>query len=76
VTRSAIVERLPALGYELCEGTYEVADLAAANEAFTSSSVREVMPAVVLDGEPIGDGRPGPAARALQEELRRCASSS
>jgi branched-subunit amino acid aminotransferase/4-amino-4-deoxychorismate lyase len=76
VTRSAIVERLPGLGYELCEGTYEVGELAGADEAFTSSSVREVMPAVALDGEPIGDGRPGPAARALQEELRRCASSS
>jgi branched-subunit amino acid aminotransferase/4-amino-4-deoxychorismate lyase len=76
VTRAVIVESLPSLGYELQEGTYGVDELAGADEAFTSSSVREVMPAVSLDGEPIGDGTPGPAARALQEELRRCASSS
>jgi len=38
--------------------------MATADEAFTTSSVREVMPAVSLDGRPIGDGTPGPAARA------------
>jgi branched-subunit amino acid aminotransferase/4-amino-4-deoxychorismate lyase len=35
--------------------------------------VREVMPAVALDGQAIGEGVPGPAARALQAELRRLA---
>ena len=44
------------------EGAFPLADLAGADEAFTSSSVREVMPAVELDGTPLGDGRPGPAA--------------
>jgi 4-amino-4-deoxychorismate lyase len=76
VTRAVLVERLPALGYELREGKFEVEELAAADEAFASSSVREVMPVVALDGTPIGDGAPGQAARALQQELRRCASSS
>jgi branched-subunit amino acid aminotransferase/4-amino-4-deoxychorismate lyase len=76
VTRAAIVERLPALGFELHEGAYQIEELAGADEAFTSSSVREVMPAVELDGRPIGDGEPGPAASALHGELRRCASSS
>lgn len=75
VTRAVIVECLPALGYELHEGTYTVDELAGAEEAFTSSSVREVMPAVALDGRPIGDGTPGPAARALQAEVRRLAGS-
>jgi branched-subunit amino acid aminotransferase/4-amino-4-deoxychorismate lyase len=76
VTRTVIVERLPALGYELHEGTYTVDELAGADEAFTSSSVRELMPAVALDGRPIGDGTPGPAARALQAELRRLAGEA
>jgi branched-subunit amino acid aminotransferase/4-amino-4-deoxychorismate lyase len=35
--------------------------------------VREVMPVVALDGDPIGDGRPGEAAQALQAALRRAA---
>ncbi len=55
------------------EGTYPVAELAVAEEAFTSSSVREVMPVVELDGAPIGDGAPGPAAGELQAALRRAA---
>jgi branched-subunit amino acid aminotransferase/4-amino-4-deoxychorismate lyase len=76
VTRAVLVERLPSLGYTLCEGIFEAEVLAGADEAFASSSVREVMPVVTLDGRTIGDGAPGPAARALQEELRRCASSS
>ncbi len=76
VTRAVALERLPALGYELQEGVFEVGALAGAEEAFTSSSVREVMPAVALDGKPIGDGAPGAAARALQGELRRLATSA
>ena len=50
-------------------------ELAAAEEAFTSSSVREVMPAVELEGAPVGDGRPGPAAVELQGALRRAAAA-
>jgi 4-amino-4-deoxychorismate lyase len=75
VTRAVLVERLAARGYELHEGTYGVDEFAAADEAFTSSSVREVMPAVALDGRPIGDGSPGPAAEALQADLRRLAEA-
>ena len=52
-----------------------VEDLAGADEAFTSSSVREVMPAVELDGKRVGDGRPGPAAAELQSALRRVATA-
>jgi len=73
VTRAVLVELAPTLGYELAEGAFPVSELAEAEEAFTSSSVREVMPAVALDGAPIGDGRPGPAARELQATLREAA---
>jgi 4-amino-4-deoxychorismate lyase len=76
VTRGALLELAPGLGYEVEEGGYEVSELAAADEAFTSSSVREVMPAVALDGAPVGDGSPGPAARELQAGLRRLAQPS
>jgi 4-amino-4-deoxychorismate lyase len=73
VTRAACIEILPALGYEVVEGAFPLGDLAEAEEAFTTSSVREVMPAVALDGAPIGSGEPGQAATALQVELRRLA---
>jgi branched-subunit amino acid aminotransferase/4-amino-4-deoxychorismate lyase len=75
VTRAVLIEAAPALGYEVVEGTYALAELAGADEAFTSSSVREVMPVVRLDGEPIGDGRPRDAARRLHESLRSLASA-
>jgi branched-subunit amino acid aminotransferase/4-amino-4-deoxychorismate lyase len=52
------------------EGAFPLADLAGADEAFLTSSIREVMPVVELDGEPVGDGRPGPAAARLQAALR------
>jgi 4-amino-4-deoxychorismate lyase len=70
VTRAVLVEEAPALGYRVKEGTYTLSELLAADEAFTSSSVREVMPVVEVDGKRIGDGRPGDAARALQDALR------
>jgi branched-subunit amino acid aminotransferase/4-amino-4-deoxychorismate lyase len=47
-----------------------------AEEAFTSSAVREVMPVVAVDGRAIGDGAPGASARELQTELRRSALPS
>ena len=74
VTRGVLVGAAPRFGYRVEEGVFTVADLASADEVFTSSSVREVLPVVELDGEQIGDGVPGPAARALQEELRRAAT--
>jgi D-alanine transaminase len=52
------------------EGEYPRDRLAAAGEAFTSSSVREVMPVVRLDGAQVGDGRPGPVAAQMQAALR------
>lgn len=76
VTRGALIELAVDQGYEVEVGVYPLDALARAEEAFTSSAVREVMPVVGLDGRPIGDGAPGPAAQELQAELRRCASSS
>ena len=70
ITRATLCEEAGGLGYEVREGAFDVGDLAGAEEAFTSSSVREVMPAVALDGAPIGDGTPGSAAAELQRALR------
>ena len=70
VTRSVLLEISP---FAMVEGTFPIAELVEADEAFTSSSVREVMPVVSLDGAAIGDGRPGEAAAALQAALREIA---
>jgi 4-amino-4-deoxychorismate lyase len=75
VTRATLIAEAARLGYEVREGVFPLKHMAAAEEAFTSSSVREVMPAIELDGRPLGDGSPGEAARELQTRLRACASS-
>ena len=75
VTRATLLAEAAGLGYEIQEDAYPVERLAAAEEAFTSSSVREVMPVVELDGEAIGDGRPGRATAELQAALRRAAAA-
>jgi 4-amino-4-deoxychorismate lyase len=45
------------------------------DEAFLSSSTRELMPVVEVDGAPIADGRPGPTAGDLHAALRRLATT-
>jgi branched-subunit amino acid aminotransferase/4-amino-4-deoxychorismate lyase len=65
VTRSLVLEL-----EDVVTGAFELGALADAEEAFTTSSIREVMPVVSLDGEPIGNGRPGSAAARLQAALR------
>jgi len=67
VTRAALIQLAPECGYEVEEGAYPLIELLGAEEAFTSSSVREVMPLVEVDGQPLGRG---PAADALQAALR------
>ena len=73
VTRATVVEEAAAAGYEVRVGVFPLEHMAKSEEAFTSSSIREVMPVVELDGSPVGDGAPGRAARELQDALRRAA---
>jgi 4-amino-4-deoxychorismate lyase len=72
VTRATLLELAPARGYDVVEGAFPVAHLHDADEAFTSSSVREVLPLVEVDGRPLARG---PAADDLQEALRAAATA-
>ncbi len=73
VTRGTLLEAAASSGIPVEEGSYPLTRLAAADEVFISSSVREVMPVIAVDGEPIGDGRPGPMAARMQAALRSAA---
>jgi branched-subunit amino acid aminotransferase/4-amino-4-deoxychorismate lyase len=70
VTRATLVELAPALGYEVEEGVFELGRLLASEEIFLSSSVREVIPVVAVDG---AERSRGSAADALQAALRSAA---
>lgn len=69
-TRATLLELAPALGYVVEEGVYPLERLQRGDEAFTSSSVREVMPVASLDGHTYASRE---AAAALQAALRRAA---
>lgn len=69
-TRAALMGLAEEGGWAVREGAFPLDRLAGADEAFTSSSVREVIPVVELDGRPIGRG---PVAESLQRSLRALA---
>lgn len=71
-TRAALLELAPDLGFETVEGAFSLERVAAAEEIFTSSSVREIMPVVALDGVRLEKGE---AAAALQRALRAAAGA-
>jgi 4-amino-4-deoxychorismate lyase len=75
ITRATLGDLAPTLGLKVVEGVYTAEDLLAADEAFLSSSTREIMPVVEVDATPIAGGHPGPTAATLQSALRQLAAS-
>jgi 4-amino-4-deoxychorismate lyase len=69
-TRAALLGLASDEGYGVETGAFPLARLLAADEVFTSSSVREVMPVVAVDAREYDSRR---AADALQLALRRLA---
>jgi D-alanine transaminase len=67
ITRLSLIRLINREGYELEERAFTLEEAKTASEAFLTSSSSFVMPVTKLDGEPIGDGRPGP----LTEKLRQ-----
>jgi branched-chain amino acid aminotransferase len=62
-TRSWLLAWAGRVGLRPTEAWLRPADLAAADEAFLSSSVAGILPVTGFEGAPIGDGRPGPWTR-------------
>ena len=62
-------EHVLALGAR--ERTLSPDDIANAEEAFLTSSTREVQPLVAVDGRSVGDGEPGPVTRSLAQAYAR-----
>ena len=75
ITRAVVADLAPGLGLKVLDGRFTAEALTAADEAFLSSSTREIMPVVEVDGAPIATGDPGPTAAALQSALRALATS-
>ncbi|HET6623677.1 MAG TPA: aminotransferase class IV [Gaiellaceae bacterium] len=71
VTRQTLLELAGPCGYAVEEGGFPLADVLDADEVFTSSSVREILPVVELDGRRFDLGA---AAVVLQQALRERAA--
>jgi len=67
---AAILTLAPAAGYRVEEGVFSLDRLLVSDEVFLSSSVREVVAVVSVDGRDVARG---PAAGALQDALRAAA---
>ena len=67
VTRLAVFDIIRREGYRLVERPFTVAEAKTAREAFVTSTAVELLPVVHIDGDRVGDGKPGPLSRALRE---------
>lgn len=72
VTREAVLEVAEREGVEVrSDRLLEPGVFREAREAFISSSLRELLPVVAVNGEQVGAGEPGPVWRRLREGYRR-----
>lgn len=56
-------------GYPIKEAPINLTMLASAKEAFITSSTKNILPVISIDGKPIGDGKPGSITRDLYEQF-------
>ncbi|HVC19342.1 MAG TPA: aminotransferase class IV [Vicinamibacterales bacterium] len=75
VTRAFVLEMAGGLGIDAREAVLTDADLFGADEAFLTSTTREVLPIVRVDDQSIGTGRPGPVAKRLLAAFRQKAQA-
>jgi branched-subunit amino acid aminotransferase/4-amino-4-deoxychorismate lyase len=70
ITREFLFEIGATAGIPVREAVLKDADLLGADEAFLTSTTREVVPIVKVDDRTVGTGKPGPVTQALLEAYR------
>lgn len=65
ITYDLVLELAEAEGMPFRIGPVAEATVRAADELWLTSSTREVLPITVLDGQPVGNGQPGPLFRRM-----------
>ncbi len=73
ITREVVLELAGELALPLREEPLSVWDLKSADEAFLTSTTREVVPIRSVDGQDLADGRPGPLTGRLLAAFRASA---
>jgi D-alanine transaminase len=76
VTRTTLIDLIAAEGLKLEERKFSLDEAKRAREAFITGATTLVMPVVSIDGQAVGDGKPGPLARRLREKFHFIAKRS
>lgn len=71
VTRQTVLDLCRDMGIPFDEFPVLEPWLGRAQECMLLSTLLEVMPVIQIDGRPVGDGRPGPVTRRLQQAFSR-----
>jgi len=67
ITRASLLQLAEDAQLEVEERNFTIEEAYAAKEAFVSSATTFVWPVIEIDGQAIGDGKPGPIAQKLRE---------
>jgi D-alanine transaminase len=70
ISRRVVLALARDLGMRVREGAIPVEMLRDVQELFLTGTTTEVMPVTRVDDRPVGDGRPGPVSRRLQQAFR------
>lgn len=71
ITRQVVMELAARKDVPLVERPFTIEQAKAAREAFVTSTTSLVMPVTHIDGDAVGDGKPGPASLELLALYRR-----
>ena len=70
ITRGVVLDLAREMGLPVVEGFLSTKEIEKADEMFLTSTTREVVPIVKVDGTPVGSGKPGPVATQLLAAYR------
>lgn len=76
ITRKAVLAIAKREGIAVEERAFTLEEARGAKEAFITSASTFVMPVVSIDGQPVGDGAPGPLTLKLREQYTAFAKAS
>ena len=65
ITRDLVLELARETGQTAEERHFGIEELRAASEIWMTSSIREMLPVIELDGQPVSSGKPGPVWQSM-----------
>lgn len=75
ITRATVMDLLAEMGVKVEEKVFTRFDLYTCDESFLTGTAAEVIPMVKLDDRVIGNGKPGPITKKLEQAFRKYVDS-